>query len=237
MLENADVKAVFATTKTTALSTTYGKGAMVTGRVTTKAGDAVRNAWVHVTAKLADGSQFDDRNVRTDADGKFTLSLPSNVLAQTVRIAYLSHMKDDDAADTEALTLKVKATAALTVSTGSKKAASARKHGAAVVRDGSWLTFRVVVNGPIPVGGKTVQIQSTCTGSAACKQGWVPIGPDNQRTNSKGVYIWRVKAAGNSGTVRFRFRAVVPKVDGASNDWPFDTGYSPAKSLTIKGKR
>jgi hypothetical protein len=238
MLDSVDLKAVFGDTKTNTLSTTFGESTVtISGRLTTKAGDAVRNAHIKVTAKLSGGGQFDDHNVVTDNDGKFTVPLPRTALAQTVRVAYLSHANDTDAADSESLSLHMDATASLTVTAGGKKTGStARRHDGTVVRDGSWLTFRVAVNGPIPVGGKTVQIQSTCTGSPVCKRIWGDIGPGG-KTNSKGVYVWRVKASGNRGTVRYRFRVVVPKVDGASNDWPFDTGYSPVASLTIKGKR
>lgn len=232
--DDAQMKAVFASTKTNILSTSYGKGATVSGRLTTKSGVPIASAMLTVAAKVA-GGRVESLGGRTDADGRFTIALPRNVLSQTVRVAYMSHQNDEAAADSEALTLRVKATAALGIRVGGTNAKSARK-GRLTARNGSTLKFRAKVDGPIPVGGKTVQLQSRCT-AKGCADGWANFGPSGQRTDSKGRFTWKVKTDGTVGTVTYRFRLVVPEVDGASNDWPLATGYSTTRTLTIRGSR
>lgn len=240
--DDAALKVVFSATKTTTLSTTYGKGAVISGRLTTKSGDPLAKAKIDVTARLSGGSRFDDRTVVTDDDGRFSVTLPGNVQSQTVRVSYRSHINDEQAAAAASLALSVRARAQLTVTASGTKANEARatkgkKKKAvrrSIARNGSMLTFRAQVVGPIPVGGKTVQLQSQCR-AKGCAKGWANFGPSGQRTDSKGRFVWRVRTNGTVGTVTYRFRLVVPEVDGASNDWPFSTGYSPVRSLTIQG--
>ena len=95
MLDSVDLKAVFGDTKTNTLSTTFGESTVtISGRLTTKAGDAVRNAHIKVTAKLSGGGQFDDHNVVTDNDGKFTVPLPRTALAQTVATSTAEQLRE-----------------------------------------------------------------------------------------------------------------------------------------------
>lgn len=231
--DTVSLKAVFGDSKAAVLRSTYGSRVTITGILTDTSGHPVVGAKVDVTAMRANGTRFDDRGVYTNAQGAWSAKLPADVISQSVKVAYRSHENDTVAASggAQSLNLQVGARAALTVTPVIKKAKSA-KRAHVVVRNGATLIFRVKVAGPVPAGGKTIQLQSTYKGS---HKGWTNFGAKVQKTNTKGVFVYRIQTNGTVGNVTYRFRVLVPGVDGGSPAWPFGAGTSATKSLTIHG--
>ncbi len=237
--DRVKLKAVFDRTKAPSLRSTYGTRVLIAGVLTTAAGDPIQGAKITVTARRANGTRFDDRGVITNKAGAYSATLPGDVVGQSIRVSYRSHDNDEVIAEggSKELTLRVDARATLTVKPLGLKAATrakSAKRARAIVRNGATLVFRVKVAGPVPAGGKTIQLQSTYKGS---RKGWTNFGARIQKTNAKGVFVYRVRTQGTVGKVQYGFRVVVPQVDGGSESWPFSTGISPVKSLTIHGSR
>jgi hypothetical protein len=231
--DTVKLKAVFTSSKSGIVRSTYGARGTINGILVNNTGDPIPGAKLDVTAMRANGARFDDSRVYTNTAGAWSAKLPADVISQSIKVTYRSHENDTVAAagGAKSLKLRVAARAALTVTPVTKKAKSA-KRAHVVVRNGATLVFRVKVAGPVPAGGKTIQLQSTYKGS---RKGWTNFGAKVQKTNTKGVFVYRIKTNGTVGNVTYRFRVLVPGVDGGSPAWPFGAGTSGAKSLTIHG--
>lgn len=176
----------------------------LSGRLTTVAGQPISGAAIDVraTPAYAGAKPLTMASPRTDANGRFSVSVPAGTSSRTLRFAYRAHLDDAHPAATGALRLVTRAGIALRVSPHTASA-------------GSSIFFRGRLRGrPIPRGGKQLVLEARSPGSA-----WIQFKV--VRTDPRGRYraSYRFKFAGPAD-YRFRVRSE------AESDYPFAAGSS-----------
>ena len=182
----------------------FGRARMLSGRLTTVDGSPISGAAIDVraTAAYAGAKPLTMASPRTDAGGRFSVSVPAGTSSRTLRFAYRAHLDDTQPAATGALRLVTRAAIALRVS----------PHTASAGRS---ISFRGRLRGgPIPPGGKQLVLEARSPGSA-----WIEFKVI--RTDARGRYraAYRFKFAGPAD-YRFRVRSE------AESDYPFAAGSS-----------
>ena len=188
----------------------YGERLSVVGRLTLPGDNALAGVPVEVFDEKAHPGEPWRRVgiVRTNARGRFSyrpLRGPSRVL----RFAYPGSPLIQPR--TAAIRLRVQAATSFHVN---------RRH----VVNGEEVVFRGRVRGPMPEHGKLLQLQAYSRGT------WRTFATPRAR---KRTHRWRYpyRFSATRGTVRYRFRAVVPPEAG----FPFERGYSRSLHVVVRG--
>ncbi len=193
----------WAATRSARLPSGYGRAQTIAGRLTGAGGVPIGAAQVDVssTAAYAGARTAAMASVLTDADGRFTLSVPAGSSSRTLRFAY-SAAFDAQPVATRTLTLSVRAGVALsvtprTVSVGRSIRFSGRLRG-----------------GPVPSGGKLLVLEARSPGGA-----WLEF--DVIRSDARGRFHagYRFKFP---GPAVYQFRVLCE----AEADYPYATGAS-----------
>jgi hypothetical protein len=182
----------------------FARARTLSGRLTTAGGAPISGAAIDVraTPAYAGARPLTMVSPRTDAEGRFSLSVPAGSSSRTLRFAYRAHLDDVQPAATGALRLVTRAGIALRVSPHTARA-------------GSSIHFRGRLRGgPVPRGGKQLVLEARSPGSA-----WIQFKV--LRTDARGRYraSYRFKFAGPAD-YRFRVRSE------AESDYPFAAGSS-----------
>jgi hypothetical protein len=182
----------------------FSRARTLSGRLTTAGGQPISGAAIDVraTPAYAGARPLAMASPRTDAGGRFSVSVPAGASSRTLRFAYRAHLDDAHPAATGALRLVTRAGIALRVS---PQTASS----------GSSIFFRGRLCGrPIPAGGKQLVLEARSPGSA-----WIQFKV--VRTDAHGRYraSYRFKFPGPAD-YRFRVRSE------AESDYPFAAGSS-----------
>jgi hypothetical protein len=189
----------------------FGHTIPIRGRLTTPGGNPVANAAIEVWAQVAlpGASARRVAFIGTDRSGRFkfkALRGPSRIL----RFRYVgSRLVRARTAEVE---IHVKASTTLGTS---------RKN----VVNGEDVVLRGRVRGkPIPNTGKLVQLQAYSRGN------WLTFA--TPRANpATGRWSYRYRFTSTRGTVRYRFRARVPRESG----FPYGAGVSRSAYVTVRG--
>ncbi len=184
-------------------TSSYGQADRITGRLMTSTGQPISGAMLDVTEVPADqGAKITPlAGVRTGPTGAWTLTLPKGISSSALRFAYRSHVNDTIPVATAALTLRVHAGIALSIT----------PHVTSV---GHRIVFTGVLHGtPIPPGGKQLVLEASSGGE------WIQF--NTITTNAVGRYhaTYRFKFP---GPANYRFRVYVPH----EADFPFLAGAS-----------
>jgi hypothetical protein len=201
---NAHLAIRWKSTARAALTSSFGQVHTITGRLTAASGAPIGGARIDL---LATPSSTGARGVAmtsplTDAEGRFTVRLPRGIPSSTLRFAYSAHAGDTVPAATGMLTLRVRASIALTVTPRSASV-------------GRSIFFRGRLRGgPVPAEGKQLVLEARSPGSA-----WIEF--QVVRTNARGRFhaSYRFKFPGPA-TYRFRARSE------PESDYPFAAGAS-----------
>jgi hypothetical protein len=182
----------------------FARARALSGRLTTAVGQPISGAAIDVraTPAFSGAKTLTMPSQRTDADGRFSLSVPAGASSRTLRFAYRAHLDDARPAAIGALRLVTRAGIALGVSPHTASA-------------GSSIFFRGRLRGrPIPRGGKQLVLEARSPGSA-----WIQFKV--VRTDPRGRYraSYRFKFPGPAD-YRFRVRSE------AESDYPFAAGSS-----------
>jgi hypothetical protein len=182
----------------------FSRARTLSGRLTTVGGQPISGAAIdaRATPAYAGAKPLAMASPRTDADGRFRVSVPAGASSRTLRFAYRAHLDDAHPAATGALRLITRAGIALRVSPNTASA-------------GSSILFRGSLRGrPIPRGGKQLVLEARSPGSA-----WIQFKV--VRTDAHGRYraSYRFKFPGPAD-YRFRVRSEV------ESDYPFAAGSS-----------
>jgi hypothetical protein len=189
----------------------FGSRVPIRGRLTTAGGNPLGATDVEVFERtsLADQPWVRVGVVRTDADGRFAYMAQKGP-SRTIRFRYSGTRLIRPG--TGSVNVRVRAATSLGV--------NRRK-----VVNGDEVVFRGrVPGGPFPRQGKLLQLQAYSRGS------WRTFAtPRASATTRRWRYAYRFTAT--SGTVRYRFRAVVPRESG----FPFAQGASRPLRVVVRG--
>jgi hypothetical protein len=187
------------------LTTRYGRGARIAGRLTAPGAAPISGALIEVQPSLATGGRrLASISARTGQDGRFTALLPRGISSCRLRIAYRAHIGDSVPAAVRSLSLRVRAGVALTVT----------PHTSGV---GGSIFFRGRLRGrPIPADGKQLVLEARSPGGS-----WIQFKV--VRTDSRGRYraSYRFRFP---GPALYDFRAV----SEPESDYPYAAGSSRA---------
>lgn len=178
------------------------------GRLRTVQGTAIAGAQMDVVATATQpGAKSRARiGVRTDKHGRFEIAWPRGGASKNIVVAYRSHVNDTIATAQASVRLRVAAGVSLRL--------SPRLVGA-----GRAVTFRGRVSGgPIPRGGKLVELQ------VRDRSGWRTLRV--VRTNRRGVFRSRYRFVSTGSAARLHFRAR-SRFEAA---FPYLTGVSPPRA-------
>jgi hypothetical protein len=187
----------------TALTTGYGRGARVAGRLTAPGGMAISGAVIEVEPSAATGGRrIAAITARTGRDGRFTALLPRTIPSCRVRVSYRTHLGDSAPAAAHTLLLKVRAGIALTISPLTSAV-------------GGSIFFRGrLLGGPIPAEGKQLVLEARSLGGS-----WIEFKVI--RTDARGRYraSYRFRFP---GPALYEFRAL----SEPESDYPYVAGSS-----------
>jgi hypothetical protein len=189
----------------------FGHTIPIRGRLTTPGGNPVANAGIEVWERVSVPGAMSRRVafIGTDREGRFrfkALRGPSRVL----RFRYVGSPLVR--ARTTEVEIRVKASSTLRTS---------RKR----VVNGEDVVLRGRVQGrPLPSVGKLVQLQAYSRGN------WLTFATPRAKP-STGRWRYRYRFTSTRGTVRYRFRARVPREAG----YPYSAGVSRFAYVTVHG--
>jgi hypothetical protein len=188
-----------------ALTTGYGRGARVAGRLTAPGGMAISGALIEVQPSGATGGRrLAAITARTGRTGRFTVLLPRTIPSCRVRVSYRAHLGDSAPAAAQTLVLKVRAGIALRISPLTSAV-------------GGSIFFRGrLLGGPIPAEGKQLVLEARSPGGS-----WIEFKV--VRSDSRGRYraSYRFRFP---GPALYEFRAV----SEPESDYPYAAGSSRA---------
>ena len=212
--DDARLTAGFGSAGRRILTTAFGKRALVRGKLVDGRGAPIANARVELMSRNASpGSPLLDKGgARTRADGTWTLILPRDVSSRTLSFRYRSHLGDAQPVSEVALTLRVRAAVAMTVT---PRDASSR---------GSILISGRLLGGPLPARGKVVELQARGKGGGR----WITFR--TVRSDARGRYRTRYQFRNTVGPVTYVFRARA-REEAA---YPFLTGVSRVVAVRVR---
>jgi hypothetical protein len=204
---NASVQATMALawkgSKKARLTTGYGHGETIVGRLTGPGGAPIAGAKIDLlaTPTYAGARVAAMASPITGPEGNFTVRIPAGVSSQSLRFEYSSTMGSSPAV-TKTLTLMVRA--GLTLRIAPRVASVGR---------GIYFSGHLR-GGPVPSGGKMLVLEARSPGGA-----WLEF--DVVRSDAKGRYraSYRFKFA---GPAKYQFRVLCE----AEADYPYATGSS-----------
>jgi hypothetical protein len=192
-------------------TTAFGSSVQVHGRLTVPGGNPLAAVDVDVLehTELPDQPWIRAGVTRTDGQGRFTYRvLPGPNRTVLFRYAGSRLIRPR----TTAVRVRVRAATSLRVD----------RHS---VVNGEEVTFRGrVAGGPLPTVGKLIQLQ------AYSRSEWRTFATPRARSRSH-RWSYRYRFSATRGTVRYRFRAVVP----AEGGYPFVRGSSRSLDVTVRG--
>jgi hypothetical protein len=189
----------------------YGRTIPIQGRLTTPGANPIANANVEVWQRTAMPGATWRRIalISTDRNGRFTFKA---LRGPSRRLRFRYPGTPLVRARTTEVDLHVKAGTSLGVS---------RRR----VVNGDEVVFRGTVRGrPLPSTGKLLQLQAYSRGT------WLTFATPRADAET-GMWRWRYRFTATRGTVRYRFRARVPREAG----FPFDAGASRRLGVTVRG--
>jgi hypothetical protein len=185
------------------LTTGYGRGETILGRLTGPGGAPIAGAKIDVLATpgYAGARAAAMASPTTGPDGRFTMQIPAGVSSRSLRFEYSSTMGSSPAV-TKTLSLTVRAGVTLRIA---PRVASV---GRSIYFSGH------LRGGPVPSGGKLLVLEARSPGGS-----WLEF--DVVRSDAKGRYhaSYRFKFA---GPAKYQFRVLCE----AEADYPFATGSS-----------
>jgi hypothetical protein len=199
-------------TKRSTLIGPYGRRQVIRGRLSDPTRAGIRGARIELLTSI-DGRNappLDKGGARTRGDGRFTLILPRNVSSRTLVLRYRSRVNDTVAIAERTLRLRVKAAVRLSV----RPRVAAR--GRTVRLRGR------LVSGPVPRGGKVVELQARSPGER-----WITFR--TVRAQRSGKFSTRYTFR-RGGPARYLMRARVR----AADDYPYATGASRAARVRVR---
>jgi hypothetical protein len=187
------------------LTTRYGRGGRIAGRLTAPGGGPISGALIEVRGPATSaGCRRAAVNVRTGGDGRFAVGLPRKISSCRLQVSYRARVGDSSPAASRALLLRVRAGIALTIA---PRTASA---GASIFFHGH------LRGGPIPSEGKQLVLEARSPGGQ-----WIEFKV--VRTDARGrfdaSYTFRF-----AGPALYDFRAV----SEPESDYPYAAGSSRA---------
>jgi hypothetical protein len=202
--DGAVLSASWHATRTAAVTSASARAQTVDGALTTTAGAPIAGAPVEVATAQANqaGTPAQSSLVRTDADGRFTVRVPGDGPSRKVCVVYRGPSGVGAPLAMRALTLGVRARAALSI--------SPRRVGV-----GGRIHFRGrLLGGHVPAGGKQLILEARSAGS-----GWLEFRV--VRTDAGGRFraSYRFRFP---GPATYEFRALCE----AEADYPFSRGAS-----------
>jgi hypothetical protein len=205
----ATLTASWTATRLPRLTTGYGRAQTVTGQLTGPGGVPIAVARIDVVAVPAytGAGAVAMPSPYTGQDGRFVFRIPGGVSSRTLRFEYRSHLGDASAVARHALTLRVDAGLALSVTP--RTASVGRRiffHGR-------------LLGGSIPRGGKQLVLEAR-----SLRGSWLEFNV--VRADSRGRYTasYRFRFP---GPARYQFRVL----SEAESDYPFAPGASNVVSV------
>ncbi|MCW3038541.1 MAG: hypothetical protein JWM31_446 [Solirubrobacterales bacterium] len=182
------------------------------GQLTTPSGQPIRDAFVRVTIRrdARNSPSFARDSLRTDKNGRFRWKLPTGVSSRALVLSYHQRVNATKAVASTRLNLRVSAGIRLSLSRR-----TARK-GQTVTLSGK------VLGRPVPGGGKIVELQARNAGAK-----WITF--KTVRSRKSGAFSARYRFR-NAGPARFQMRARARR----SGDYPYATGSSPVRRVTVR---
>lgn len=190
--------------------TDIGRRVRIRGRLTTPGGNALQGAQVDVSARPEEaGAQFQPvSTLTTSRTGRFTYLVPAGP-NRSVRFHYAGAPKIRP--QTRNVDVRV-------------RAASRMRSSRRSVVNGEAVTFRGRLQGGfVPSAGKLVELQFFARGR------WRTFA--TTRSDAAGRWRYDYRFDGTRGTVRWRFRARIPREAG----YPFTLGTSRRVRVTVRG--
>lgn len=191
-------------------TTDIGRRVRIRGRLTTPGGNPLEGVQIDVSARPEEaGAQFQPvSTLTTSRTGRFTYLVPAGA-NRSVRFHYAGAPKIRP--QTGKVDIRVRA--------ASYMRASRRN-----VVNGEAVTFRGRLQGGfVPSTGKLVELQFFARGS------WRTFA--TTRSDGAGRWRYEYRFDGTRGTVRWRFRARIPREAG----YPFTLGTSRRVRITVRG--
>jgi hypothetical protein len=178
----------------------YGHRHAAHGRLLAPGGSPIAGAEIEVLPSGAGATAI--ATPRTDANGRFTFTLPASTPSRTLRFVYRSHFGEAQPAATRTLTLDVRA--ALTLSIAPRSAGA-----------GGTIRFKGALRGgPVPAAGKLLVLEARAPGGR-----WIEF--DVVRSDRRGRYRahYTFKFA---GPANYEFRVLCEP----ESDYPYALGVS-----------
>jgi len=190
----------------------YDQQPVLRGQLTTKAGQPIKDAAVRVsiTRTSRNSPPFERESLQTNSEGRFRWKMPKGSSSRTITLSYRRRVRDPQPVVSKTLKLQVTAGVRLKLSRRTVR------RGQTVKLTGT------VVGRPVPTGGKVVELQARNAGGK-----WITFRTVRARKSGafKATYRFR-----NAGPARFQMRARARR----SGDYPYSTGSSPVRRITVR---
>jgi hypothetical protein len=211
--DRATLTAAFASSRSKSLTTSFGKRAVIRGRLVDAGGAGIRNARIELVATNAmpGATAVDKGGARTRQDGGWTLILPANVASRTLTFRYRSHLADERPIAEVELRLRVRAGLTLHVT-------PRHTHNRGTVRFSGKL-----LGSPVPQRGKLIELQARGRGGGR----WLTF--KTIRTSSRGAFHARYTFHATYGAVTYEFRARARE----DSSYPYLTGVSKRARVRV----
>jgi hypothetical protein len=186
-----------------------GSGRLVVGKLESANGEPLPYRSIEVFAQpFAGGSFWHVATTGCDRDGRFTYRIARGG-SRTLRFRW-----DGTGLIKPALAeLRVLVPARTSIAPSRKS-----------LRNGQSVSFRgKLVGGPVPDGGKLIDLQAFYRGR------WRTFA--TPRTNGSGRWRFRYRFEATRGVVRYRFRARIRREAA----YPYELGYSRVVAVTVRG--
>ncbi len=212
--DDARLTAAFSPSGGAILTARYGGSVVVRGRLVDGRGAPIGNARVELLSRNANpGSSLVDKGgARTRPDGTWTMVMPRDLSSRMLSFRYRSHLGDVKPVTEVALTLRVRAAVALSVT---PRIASSR---------GALRISGRLLGGPLPTRGKIVELQARGKGGGR----WITFR--TVRSDARGRFSTRYRFRNTVGPVTYVFRARA-REEAA---YPFLTGASRVVSVRVR---
>jgi hypothetical protein len=205
----ADIRFGFGKRARARLTVRYGKRARAVAKLTDAADEPIDDATVCVstTDRIDGAGEIDIAEAQTNEGGKAKVKLPKGA-SRRVKLTYWA---DEERVEMKTVSLNVRARPKL-------KMLSKRN-----LSDGANARFRVKLAGPYRKRRK-VAVQ------ALAPAGWLDFPGCVGRTDPKGVFRCSYRFREQAGSVRYQFRALVPRQRG----YPYLQGRSRSEKLVVR---
>lgn len=187
----------------------FGTPARVLGKLTDAADEPIEGATICVSSRdrLGAAAAIDIAETQTNRHGKADVKLPDGA-SRRVKLTYWA---DEEAVQMQTVGLSVRARPKLRV--------LSKRH----LSDGGKARFRTKLAGPYR-GHRKVAIQ------ALAPAGWLDFPGCTGRTNRKGYFRCSYGFREQSGDVKYKFRALVPRQRG----YPYLQGRTRSKTVLVR---